>query len=100
MVLQSDNMSNTMKMISNLKENFVSSMVLGLIIFIIIIMLGYIFYIRQLNNRECTFLTNIYGTLDGNIRSINASDPNCQHNLNDYYISTYCTRFYCISDLN
>ena len=88
MVLQSDNMSNTMKMISNLKENFVSSMVLGLIIFIIIIMLGYIFYIRQLNNRECTFLTNIYGTLDGNIRSINASDPNCQHNLNDYYIKT------------
>jgi hypothetical protein len=33
-------------------------------------------------------MTNIYGTLDGHLRSINPSDPNCKYNLNDYYIKT------------
>ena len=80
--------SNIMKTITNLKENFVSNMVFFIIILIVVIVLGYIYYIRRLNTNECNFMTNIYGTLDGRIHSINANDDNCKYNLIDYYIKT------------
>ena len=33
-------------------------------------------------------MNDIYGTLNGNLRSINASDEDCSGNLNEYYVKT------------
>mgnify|MGYP003347517261 CR=1 FL=1 len=33
-------------------------------------------------------MNDIYGSLDGNIRSINVNDENCSYNLNEYYVKT------------
>ena len=33
-------------------------------------------------------MNDIYGSLNGNIRSIDESDPDCAYNLNEYYVKT------------
>ena len=48
----------------------------------------YYFYITGLRSRECTFMNNIYGTLNTRIKPINASSTQCKFNLRDYYIKT------------
>ena len=70
------------------KENFVSFIIFVLIVFIVIILIIYIVYLTRLNNRECDLMTNLYGKLNNNLRSINKSDPDCSGNLFDYYIKT------------
>ena len=63
------------------KENFVSFIIFVLIVFIVIILIIYIVYLTRLNNRECDLMTNLYGKLNNNLRSINKSDPDCSGNL-------------------
>ena len=48
----------------------------------------YIIYLTRLQTKECDFMNDIYGNLNGNIRSITANDPDCSGNLNEYYIKT------------
>ena len=48
----------------------------------------YLYYILNLEGKECNFMETIYSSLDGNIRAINSADPDCSGNLNDYYIKT------------
>jgi hypothetical protein len=48
----------------------------------------YLYYILNLDKKECNFMENIYSSLNGNIRAINSADPDCSGNLNDYYIKT------------
>ena len=70
----------------NLKEDFISYMILAFILIIIIIFIIYLIYLSRLQNSECNFMDNLYGTLNGKIRSINPNDPDCSGNLFDYYI--------------
>ena len=83
-----DAMNKQMNMIANLKENFVSNMLVGMIILVIIGALCYYFYMRNLLSRECNRMDNIFATLDGSIKSLNPTDPNCKYTLKDYYIKT------------
>ena len=72
----------------NETENFISTVVFYMIILIIVLLLLYYLYLRNLASRECTFTDNLYGKLNGNIRSLSSSDKNSQYTLKDYYIKT------------
>jgi hypothetical protein len=80
--------TNMMNMIKNLKENFVIYMLFSMIIIFIIIMLWYYLYMRNLVNRECSAMDRVFSTLNGSIKSLNSSDPNCKYTFKDYYIKT------------
>ena len=81
-------MSDTMKYLRSLKEDFVSNMIYFMILLIVIMMLCYFFYMRRLEVRECSFMDSLYGKIDGNLRSINSSDPQCLYTFKDYYIKS------------
>jgi Phosphatidylinositol-specific phospholipase C, X domain len=57
-------------------------------IVVVISAIFYYLYITGLRSRECTFMNNIYGTLNTRIKPINASSAQCKFNLQDYYIKT------------
>ena len=79
---------NIMNIITNLDESFMIGFIYIVIIIIVILIFIYIFYIKSLNSRECNFLTNIYGTMDGHLHSLNPNDNACKYNFLDYYIKT------------
>jgi hypothetical protein len=81
-------LNNALSSISNMKEDFVSNMILGFILLLVIFMIVYIIYLTKLPSRECDFMNDIYGSLNGNLRSISANDPDCSGNLNEYYVKT------------
>ena len=81
-------LNNALSGIKNMKDDFISNMILGFILLLVILMIVYIIYLTKLPSRECDFMNDIYGTLNGNIRSINASDEDCSGNLNEYYVKT------------
>lgn len=81
-------MSDTLNNFTNMNEDFVSNMVLGFILFIAILMIIYIIYLTKLEKRECDYMTDMYSVLDGNLKSLNASDSDCSGNLSEYYIKT------------
>ena len=60
------------------------------IISLVVIISGifYYLYITGLRSRECTFMNNLYGTLNTKVKPVNASSKQCQFNLQDYYIKT------------
>lgn len=74
--------------LNDMKDDFVSYIIIAFIFVILIIMILYIIYIRRLESAECSFMNTLYPSLDGNIRSINSNDPDCSGNLYDYYIKT------------
>jgi hypothetical protein len=74
--------------ISNLKETTVITILIVIIFVIVLSSLIYYFYIRNLSSRECSSMDALYSTLNGKIRSINSSDPNCGYALRDYYIKS------------
>jgi hypothetical protein len=81
-------LKNTMNSIMNMKEDFISYMILAFILLILIIFIIYTIYVSRLENTECNFMTNLYSSLDGKIRSINPNDSDCKFNLFDYFINT------------
>ena len=81
-------MNNVMDMVKNLKEGFVTRILFSMIIVLIIAVLWYYFRMRNLLNRECSLMDEIFSTLDGSISSLNSSDPNCKYTFKDYYIKT------------
>jgi len=83
-----DTTNKMMNMMANLKENYVAYMLLSMIIIVIIAALWYYFYMRNLLNRECSNMSNLFSALNGSIKSLNSSDPNCGYTLKDYYIKT------------
>ena len=83
-----DHLNKMMDTMKNMDEEFISSFIWYFIILILILMSFYLYYVLNLNKKECDFMENIYSSLDGNIRSINSNDPDCSGNLNDYYIKT------------
>lgn len=86
--MSNSTMNNMLSIVKNLKEDFVITFIYIIIVIIIIIVLVYIYRIRNLQNKECNFLTNIYGSLDGHIRSLNPSDNACLYKFLDYYVKT------------
>ena len=45
-------------------------------------------YLGRLEKSGVNYMNNLYSSVDGNIRPINSSDPDCKFNLYDYYIKT------------
>lgn len=82
------NVNNILHIVKNLKEDFVITFIYVTILIVIILVLVYIYRIKNLENKECNFLTNIYGNINGHIRSLNSSDNACKYKFLDYYIKT------------
>jgi hypothetical protein len=83
-----ESLINSFKSIASMKEDFVSYMILAIVLVIIIIMLFYYISLTRLQNTQCNSMEKIYGTLNGKIKSINSNNPEFKYNLNDYYINT------------
>ena len=79
---------NPLTGIKNMKEDFISNIILGFILLLVIMMIVYIIYLTKLQSRECSYINDLYGDLNGNLRSINLNDPDCSGNLNEYYVKT------------
>ena len=59
-----------------------------LTILILIFLVGYLIYLSRLQSAECTYMNNLYSSIDGNLKPISSADPDCSGNLYDYYIKT------------
>ena len=70
------------------KDNFISAIIFIISVVSLIVIIIYVIYLKRLNNSECDFMTDTYGTLNGNIKSISTTDEDCSGNLRDYYIKT------------
>lgn len=74
--------------IKSLDESFQSYLIMSFTFIILIIFIGYLIYLSRLQSNEVNFMNNLYPSVDGNIRPITSSDPDCSGNLYDYYIKT------------
>jgi len=74
--------------ITNLKEDFVSYMILAMILLILITIISYTYYVINLNRTDCNFINNLYPTVNGNITPISESNTDLNGNLYDYYMKT------------
>ena len=63
-------------------DKFVSRYIwLFIIGLIVLIILYYYYFILNLETRECSYMDELYSTINGNIRSISQSDPNCGYTI-------------------
>ena len=76
------------KILTNFKENVIIRIIYIVIALIVIMTILYYIYIVTLENRECSIMTNIYGTLNGKITSIDDINPEFKNSFLDYYIKT------------
>jgi len=60
----------------------------GAVITLVISFFIYYLYIKNLMNRECSYMNNKYGTINGKIQSMNSANPKSKYTLKDYYIKT------------
>jgi hypothetical protein len=74
--------------IKNMDADFQSYVIIIFIGIIVIIFIGYMIYLSRLENAECNYMNSLYPSVDGYIRPITSSDPDCSGNLLDYYIKT------------
>lgn len=77
-----------MNYMANLKESTIIVILVIVIFVIILLTLLYYFYMRNLPSKECNSMDALYSKLNGKIRSINSTDPDCGYLLRDYYIKT------------
>jgi hypothetical protein len=70
------------------EEDYQSYMILAFVLLILIIFIIYMYYLSRLETKEVSYINNLYSTLNGNLKSINTSDPDCNGNLYDYYVKT------------
>ena len=70
------------------RDNVVSYIFTGFMVIIVISFIGYYLYIKNLMNRECSYMNTLYGTMNGKIQSIGLMNPNSNYTLKDYYIKT------------
>lgn len=80
--------NDTFSMIKDMNEKYVGYILIVAVLTVLICIVSYLIYLRTLRKAECTYMDTLYGTIDGNIRSIDPSDPDCSGNLYDYYIKT------------
>lgn len=86
--MSSTSSTDYLSQIKSLDENFQTYLIMAFTFVILIIFIGYLIYISRLQNAECDYMNNLYSSVDGNIRPITSSDPDCSGNLYDYYIKT------------
>ena len=84
----SSNSNDYLSKIKSLDTDFQSYMIMIFIGIILIIFIGYLIYLGRLKDSECSYMNSLYPSVDGNLRSITSSDPDCSGNLFDYYIKT------------
>lgn len=74
--------------IKNMNEDMQSYMILALIFVILVIFIGYMIYLTQLEGKEVNFMNNLYSSIDGFIKPISGNDNDLSYSLYDYYIKT------------
>ena len=84
----SSNSNDYLSTIKNMDEDFQSYMIMAFIFIILIIFIGYMIYLSRLENSECDYMNSLYPSVNGNLRAITTTDPDCSGNLFDYYIKT------------
>lgn len=77
-----------MKSIQNLNDKTLTIILVVIIFSIIILVIGYYYYMSNLSSYECKSMDTLYSQLNGKIRSITSSDPDCGYLLRDYYIKS------------
>jgi hypothetical protein len=78
---------NLIKSVSELKESTAVFIITVITLTVILISILYYFYYSGLRSRNCKFMENIYGDLNGKIRSIDNSEQ-FNYSFKDYYIKT------------
>jgi len=86
--MSTTNSNDYLSAIKNLDEEFQVYMIIAFIFIVLIIFIGYMIYLSRLENAECDYMNSLYPSVDGNLRPISSSDPDCSGNLFDYYIKT------------
>lgn len=85
----SNKLTSTLSKISDLTSGFITEIMIGMIILIVILVAVYYNYMRNvLPGKECSAMDTIFSTINGSIKSLNSGDPNCQFTFKDYYIKT------------
>jgi hypothetical protein len=79
---------NIMSLVKNFKDYFAANIIFSMIIMLIIVMLWYYFYMRNLLYKECSIMDSTFSTMNGAIKSLNATDKNCKYTFKDYYIKS------------
>ena len=82
------NPSQLLQKIKDMDENFIAFMIFIFIVIIIVCMIIYMIYLTRLESSECTYMNDLYGSLDKYLKSISSGNPDFSGNLNDYYIKT------------
>lgn len=80
--------TNYVSQIKSLDTDFQVYMITAFIFIILIIFIGYLIYLSRLEKSEVNYMNNLYPSVNGNLRPINGSDPDCSGNLFDYYVKT------------
>jgi hypothetical protein len=86
--MSSNSPTDYLSAIRKMDENFQSYMIMAFIFIILIIFIAYMIYLSRLKNNECSYMNDLYPSIDGNLRPITSGDPDCSGNLFDYYIKT------------
>ena len=84
----SSNTNDYLSKIKSLDEDFQVYMIIAFTFLILIIFIIYMIYLSRLQDSEVNYMNNLYPSINGNLRSITSSDPDCSGNLFDYYIKT------------
>lgn len=71
--------------VRNLDQTFITSALIFFIVFIICLLLLYILYTSKLEARECSYMTKMYGDVNGKIKSNTADSSDF---LCNYYVKT------------
>jgi len=82
------NPSQLLQKIKDMDENFIAFMIFIFIVIIIVCMIIYMIYLTRLESSECTYMNDLYGSLDKYLKSISSANPDFSGNLNDYYIKS------------
>jgi hypothetical protein len=88
---KSDGLDMAKKMmddIKNLDDGFITSILVVIIAAIILSILFYYLYMRNLSSRECSLMNSMYQENNTYITSLNYENERCMYTLKDYYIMT------------
>ena len=81
-------LKNIMDQITKLNDSFIFYFLLVIIIIISILSLIYYLIKKSYISRTCSSLDSLYSEKNSFIKNLNASDPNSEYKLRDYYIKT------------
>lgn len=86
--MSANNSNDYLSAIQNMDEEFQVYMIIAFTFIVLIIFIGYMIYLSRLQKAECSYMNSLYPSVNGNLRPISTSDPDCSGNLFDYYIKT------------